>query len=97
MKKEKENKIKKFIYNPWIIGAAFYILGFLTPKTVATVKEFSFIKKETTHIDVVGIMNMYNSPNKNSDIFYFIFFMTVLVILSIMLIYYFTEDYEDED
>jgi len=88
MKKgKKENRIIRFLYNPWIVGIAFYLLGLFTPKTIATFKEFSFIKKETDHIDVVG--NMYVNQmfgGNNGNMFFFFAFLLILAFLLFILI-----------
>ena len=76
MKKAK-NKIIKFLYNPWVVGIAFYLLGLLTPNTIATIKK-------TTHINVAG--NYYEGITNNSNEFYFWSFFLILLFLLIILV-----------
>lgn len=90
-KYKEEKKLLKFLYNPWIIGIAFYLLGLLTPKTIATVKDFNFIKRETIHN--INVDTMYvNSVGNNSNKFYFIFFLLILIFLIVLLVNSFDED-----
>jgi hypothetical protein len=73
----KKNKIINLFYNPWVVGASFYLLGLLTPNTINTLKKITYV-----HVDG----DYYEGVNSNLDIFLFVFFLFVLVFVSIILI-----------
>ena len=97
-KGKKENRIIKFLYNPWVISIAFYVLGLLTPSTIATFKELNFIKKETNNIDVVGSMYVNNLGGGDKNLFFFFTFLLIIVLLLfILIINLFNDDDEEDD